>query len=306
VVGSDYVEDQRIGKEILKHHAEAYRRLRNTLRYLLGSLEGFTEAERVAYAEMPPLERFVLHRLHELDGVVRQAVHDFDFHTLSTQLHNFCAVDLSAFYFDIRKDALYCDKPDALRRRACRTVLSEIFSCLTAWLAPVLCFTVEEAWLARPTAAHDGKEESVHMRVFPTVPAEWQNAAEAARWSKVRDLRRVVTGALEIERVEKRIGSSLQAAPAVYAGADFLKAFDGLNPAEIFITSGASLVEGEAPAGAFTLPDVAGVGVTPSPSSGEKCQRCWMVLPEVGKSAEHPALCNRCEDAVATPRQAAE
>jgi len=306
VVGSDYSEDLRIGPAILKHHAEAYRRLRNTLRYLLGSLEGFTDSERVAYAEMPALERFVLHRLHELDGVVRQAVHDFDFHTLSTQIHNFCAVDLSAFYFDIRKDSLYCDRPDALRRRACRTVLSEIFSCLTSWLAPVLCFTAEEAWLARSGAGSDGLEESVHMRVFPAIPAEWKNAAEAERWSKVRDLRRVVTGALEIERVEKRIGSSLQAAPAVYAGADYLAAFKGLNLAEIFITSGATMIEGEAPAGAFTLPDVAGVGVVPTGSSGEKCQRCWMVLPEVGKSAEHPALCARCEDAVGSSKQAAE
>ncbi len=306
VVGSDYSEDLRIGPAILKHHAEAYRRLRNTLRYLLGSLEGFSDSERVAYAEMPALERFVLHRLHELDGVVRQAVHDFDFHALSTQIHNFCAVDLSAFYFDIRKDSLYCDRPDALRRRACRTVLSEIFSCLTAWLAPVLCFTTEEAWLARSGAGTDGLEESVHMRVFPAIPAEWKNAAEAERWSKVRDLRRVVTGALEIERVEKRIGSALQAAPTVYAGADYLAAFKGLNPAEIFITSGANLVEGEAPAGAFTLPDVAGVGVVPTGSAGEKCQRCWMVLPEVGKSAAHPGLCLRCEDAVGSSKQAAE
>jgi len=306
VVGSDYVEDQRIGKEILKHHAEAYRRLRNTLRYLLGSLAGFTEAERVAYADMPALERFVLHRLYELDGIVRQSVHDFDFHTLSTQIHNFCAIDLSAFYFDIRKDALYCDKPDALRRRACRTVLAELFSCLTAWLAPVLCFTAEEAWLARPTAAQDGKEESVHMRVFPAVPAEWKNEAEAARWEKVRDLRRVVTGALEIERVEKRIGSALQAAPTVYVAADYLKALQGLDPAEIFITSEAKLLEGEAPAGAFVLPDVAGVGVMPTLSDGGKCERCWRVLPEVGKSHDHPGLCLRCEDAVAHPAQAAE
>ena len=144
------------------------------------------------------------------------------------------------------------------------------------------------------------------MRVFPAVSAEWKNETEAARWSKVRDLRRVVTGALEIERVEKRIGSALQAAPAVYAGADYLEAFKGLDPAEIFITSGARLVEGEAPSGAFTLPDVAGVGVVPNGAQGEKCQRCWMVLPEVGKSVEHPGLCHRCEDAVATPKQAAE
>ncbi len=298
VVGSDYVEDQRIGKEILKHHAEAYRRLRNTLRYLLGNLDGFSDAERVAPAELPSLEKWVLHRLSELDGLVRQCVHDFDFHAMSTALHNFCAADLSAFYFDIRKDALYCDKPSSLRRRACRTVLAEVFSCLTAWLAPFICFTAEEAWLARPNAGNDGQPQSVHMRVFPQVPAAWRDAALAERWNLVRNLRKVVTGALEIERAEKRIGSSLQALPVVYATADHVRAFEGLDPAEIFITSGARLVEGEPPAGSFALSDVAGVGVAPRAAEGAKCQRCWMVLPEVGQSSAHPGLCRRCEDAV--------
>jgi isoleucyl-tRNA synthetase len=240
----------------------------------------------------------VLHRLSELDALVRQCVHDFDFHTMSTALHNFCASDLSAFYFDIRKDALYCDKPSSLRRRACRTVLAEVFSCLTAWLAPFICFTAEEAWLARPNAGNDGQPQSVHMRVFPEVPAAWRDAALAERWNLVRNLRKVVTGALEIERAEKRIGSSLQALPVVHATADYIAAFDGLDPAEIFITSGARLVEGAPPAGAFTLSDVAGVGVAPRAAEGAKCQRCWMVLPEVGQSQAHPGLCRRCEDAV--------
>jgi isoleucyl-tRNA synthetase len=298
VVGSDYVSDQRIGPEILKQHAEAYRRLRNTLRYLLGNLDGFSEAERVAASELPSLEKWVLHRLSELDALVRQSIHDFDFYAMSTALHNFCAGDLSAFYFDIRKDALYCDRTDSLRRRACRTVLAEVFSCLTAWLAPFICFTAEEAWLARPNAGKDGQPESVHMRVIPDVPAAWRNDALAERWKLIRNLRRVVTGALEIERAEKRIGSSLQAMPTVYATADYLAAFKGLDAAEIFITSGAKLVEGEPPAGSFTLTDVAGVGVAPRSAEGAKCQRCWMVLQEVGKSATHPGLCLRCEDAV--------
>jgi isoleucyl-tRNA synthetase len=300
VVGTDYVEDQRIGPEILKHHAEAYRRLRNTLRYLLGNLDGFSEGEKVAVAELPSLEQWVLHRLSELDSVVRQSIHDFDFHTMSTALHNFCAADLSAFYFDIRKDSLYCDRPDALRRRACRTVLAEVFSCLTAWLAPFICFTAEEAWLARPNAGKDGQPQSVHMRVIPDVPKAWRNDKLAERWGLIRDLRRVVTGALEIERAEKRIGSSLQALPTVYAPADYIAAFAGLDPAEIFITSGARLIAGEPPAGSFTLTEIAGVGVAPRPAEGQKCQRCWMVLPEVGKSSAHPGLCLRCEDAVGT------
>jgi isoleucyl-tRNA synthetase len=306
VVGSDYVEDQRIGPEILKHHSDAYRRLRNTLRYLLGSLAGFTPDERVPVAEMPELVRWVLHRLAELDGELRPAVDDFDFHRISTALHNFCAVDLSAFYFDIRKDAIYCDLPAAPRRRAARTVMAELFSFITAWLAPLACFTAEEAWLARPGAGSDGGPESVHLRLYPDIPAGWRDDALGEKWRKVRALRRVVTGALEVERAEKRIGASLQAAPVVHATEDYIAAFAGLDPAELFITSAATLVPGEAPAGAFVLPDVAGVGVVSVAADGQKCQRCWQVLPEVGSSAKHPGLCHRCEDAVGTlPKVAA-
>ena len=302
VVGTDYTEDQRIGPEILKHQAEAYRRLRNTLRYLLGSLDGFGLAEKVDHAAMPELERWVLHRLAELDVVLRKAVDDYDFHTIATELHNFCSVDLSAFYFDIRKDAIYCDAAGSLRRRAARTVMAEVFSFLTAWLAPITCFTAEEAWLARPAGMPDGEAESVHLRVYPAIPAGWLDAGLGEKWKTVRALRRVVTGALELERAEKRIGSSLQAAPHVHAGSVFIEALKGLDLTEICITSGADLVEvpdgGVLPAGAFTLPDVAGVAVIPVPATGEKCARCWQVLEEVGKSAAHPLLCHRCEEAV--------
>jgi isoleucyl-tRNA synthetase len=299
VVGTDYTEDQRIGAEILKHQAEAYRRLRNTLRYLLGSLNGFTSAETVKHAELPELERWVLHRLAELDAVFRQAVDDFDFHKIATELHNFCSVDLSAFYFDIRKDAIYCDAPKALRRRAARTVMAEVFSFLTAWLAPITCFTAEEAWLLRPTDVPDGKADSVHLRLYPTIPAGWLDPALGEKWKTVRALRRVVTGALELERAEKRIGSSLQAAPHVHAAPEYIAAMKGLDLVEISITSGGDLVAGDPPPGAFTLPDVAGVGVVPALASGQKCARCWQVLEEVGKSAKHPLICHRCEEAVA-------
>ncbi|TAJ85153.1 MAG: isoleucine--tRNA ligase [Reyranella sp.] len=298
VVGTDYTEDQRIGPEILKHQAEAYRRLRNTLRYLLGSLEGYSSDETVAHADMPELERWVLHRLAELDAVMRRAVDDYDFHAIATELHNFCAVDLSAFYFDIRKDSIYCDAAGTLRRRAARTVMAEVYSFLTAWLAPITCFTAEEAWLARPGDMPDGKAESVHLRLYPTIPPAWLDAALGEKWKTVRALRRVVTGALELERAEKRIGSSLQAAPVVYAAPEYLKAFEGLDLRDYCITSGGSLVAGEAPAGAFTLPDVAGVAVVPALADGTKCARCWQVLEEVGKSAAHPLLCRRCEEAV--------
>ncbi len=237
VVGSDYSEDLRLGPEILKHQADLYRRIRNTLRYLLGNLDGFEAAERLAPGDMPELERWVLHRIWEMDQLVRKTTDDFDFHDQWTALHNFCAVELSAFFFDIRKDALYCDAPDSLRRRAARTVLEILFSHLTAWLAPMLCFTAEEAWLAR---AGEGDAESVHLRTYPEVDEAWRDDALAEKWEKIRRLRRVVTGALEIERAEKRIGSSLQAAPTVYADADSVAAMEGLDLAEISITSGPS------------------------------------------------------------------
>ncbi|MGQ0664051.1 MAG: isoleucine--tRNA ligase [Pseudomonadota bacterium] len=294
VVGSDYAEDLRIGPEILKHQAELYRRLRNTLRYLLGNLAGFSAAERLAFSDLPALERFVLHRLAELDRLLRRSLDGYDFHTFYAALHNFCAVDLSAFYFDVRKDSLYCDRPDSPRRRAARTVLDEVFSCLTAWLAPVLCFTAEEAWLARfpdPTA-------SVHLRTFPALPAAWLDEALGRRWQKIRELRRVVTGALEIERAGQRIGASLQAAPVVFAPAEYRQALDGLDLAEIVIASAARLAPDPPPADAFALADVPGVGVLVAPAPGEKCQRCWRVLPEVGDHAAHRDLCGRCVDAV--------
>jgi len=301
VVASDYSEDLKIGPEIIKHQTDAYRRLRNTLRYLLGNLNGFDPRTRVAAAEMPELERWVLHRLWEMDREVREGCNGYDFHGVFRALHDFCAVDLSAFYFDIRKDSLYCDALDSPRRRAAQTVLDTLFECLTAWLAPILCFTAEEAWLCRFPEA----EGSVHLRQFPEVPADWRDDALAARWARVRDVRRVVLGALEIERGEKRIGSSLQAAPDVYVTADYKAALDGLDLADIAITSAATVIEGTPPAGAFALPDVAGVGVVPARAEGEKCERCWRVLPEVGSVPDMPGVCVRCAEAVKTCRHAA-
>ncbi|NNE82892.1 MAG: isoleucine--tRNA ligase [Alphaproteobacteria bacterium] len=302
VVSSDYSEDLRIGPEILKHQSDLYRRIRNTLRFMLGSLDGFDAAERVPVAEMPELERWVLHRIWELDQLVRQSVDDFEFHALWTALHNFCAVELSAFYFDIRKDGLYCDPVDSVSRRACRMVLDILFDHLTAWLAPILCFTAEEAWLSRNGS--DG-DESVHLRTFPQVDESWRDDALAAKWEKVRRLRRVVTGALEIERAEKRIGSSLQAAPDVYADDDTVAAMAGVDLAEISITSAATLIAGAPPAGSFSLEDVPGIGVVPKLADGGKCARCWQILPDVGTHG-HDEICGRCAAAVEKLPDAAE
>lgn len=294
VASSDTSLDLRVGPEILKQQVDVYRRLRNTLRYLLGALDGFTPTERVEVDAMPELERWVLHRIYEMDKLVRQACNDFTFHPLFTELHNFCTVDLSAFYFDIRKDSLYCDHPSDAKRRACRTVLETLYDCLTAWLAPFICFTAEEAWLAR----NPGEDESVHLRTFPEIPHAWQNEHLALRWDAVRNLKRVLTGALEQERAGKRIGSSLQAAPTLFVTDEQARALTGVDLAEVAITSDIKISVGPVPDGAFTLADLPGAGVLPTLAEGKKCQRCWKVLPDVGTHAGHDEVCGRCADVV--------
>jgi isoleucyl-tRNA synthetase len=291
----DYSEDQNIGKTILQTTVDGYRKLRNTVRYLLGGLAGFTEAERLGHDQMPPLERFILHRLWELDGEVRAAYEAYRFQDVWRPLAEFCSNDLSALYFDVRRDVLYCDRPDSLRRRACRTVMDEVFARLTAWLSPLASFTMEEAWTTRfPDAG------SNLLRVIPETPASWRDNAEAARWSMVERVTRAGTGALEIERREKRLGSALEAAPRVHVADPALgKAFEGLDPAEVFRTSSAELVIGEGPKGAFRLDEVAGVAVEPLRAQGRKCARSWRVLPEVGSDPRYPDLSLRDADAVA-------
>jgi isoleucyl-tRNA synthetase len=304
VAGSDYSEDIRIGPEILKRFGDTYRRLRNTLRYLLGALDGYSPAEAVAPADMPELERWVLHRLTELDKLVRQAVEDFDFHAMFTALHNFCAVDLSAFYFDIRKDRLYCDAANDRLRRAARTVMDCTFDCLVRWLAPIICYTAEEAWLARHG---DTPGRSVHLETFAEVPEAWLDPVLGARWAELRDIRRVATGALELERGAKRIGSSLQAAIALYVPAETAALLRGVDLPELCITSAGEVIAAPPPDNAFTLPDLPGIGVVVRDAPGQKCERCWRVLPEVGEiDAEHPDLCQRCAEVVGPLPAAAE
>ncbi len=281
VVNSDVSEDLRIGPEILKQQAELYRRLRNTLRWLLGSLHGFADDERVPHADMPGLERWVLHRLSELDARLRRALDGHDWTGVYPELHAFCSSDLSAFYFDVRKDSIYCDAPDSPKRRAARTVLDHLHRCLAAWLAPVLCFTAEDAWLAR-FPSDDG---SIHLQPFPAIPAAWSDPALADRWAALRAQRGAMTAALEQARADKRIGASLQAALILPP-----EATDLLDPegwAELAIVSQA------APGPALAV----------ARAEGQKCARCWRVLPEVGVA--RPDLCLRCATVVAPPAQAA-
>jgi isoleucyl-tRNA synthetase len=292
VAASDYSDDLRIGPEILKTFVETYRKLRNTVRWMLGSLAHFHEADKVAVNEMPELERFVLHRLSELDGEMREAYGTFDYKRVIALLNSFMTTDLSAFYFDIRKDALYCDPISSPVRKSALTVIDQTFRCVATWIAPILAFTAEEAWLARYPQA-----ESVHLETFPQVPAEWRDEALAERWAKVRRVRRVVTGALEIERAQKRIGASLEAAPVVHiADESLFKAVQGLDLAEISITSGIQVVQGEGPAEAFRLEDVKGIAVVPALAQGRKCARSWKVTPDVGTDPDYPDV---------TPRDAA-
>ncbi len=288
VCASDYSDDLRIGPEILKTTADTYRKLRNTIRWLLGSLHHYHPSERVAFADMPALERLVLHRLQELDGQVRAAYAAFDYKKVHALLTVFMTSELSAFYFDVRKDALYCDPISSLTRRACLTVLDEVFDRIVTWLAPILCFTCEEAFLAR------GGEGSVHLLTFPETPAAWRDDALADQWRRIRQVRRVVLGALEVERTAKRMGSSLEAAPVVHVTDPALvAALEGVDLAEVCITSAATLRTDEGPADAFRLDEVPGVAVVPGRAEGRKCARSWKVTPEVGADPDYPDVTPR-------------
>ncbi len=294
VAQSDYTIDLRIGKEILKGVADSYRRLRNTMRFLLGNLSGFTEAEKVDAKDMPELEQWVLHRLAELDAEVRSGYAKYDFQGVFQKLFAFATTDLSSVYFDIRKDSLYCDAPSSLRRRAARTVLDIVFHRLTSWLAPVLVFTMEEVWLCR----FPGDDSSVHLTDMPETPSAWLNHALAAKWDGIRAARRVVTGALEVQRTAKVIGASLEAAPTVYVTDPVLLAtLQSVPFAELCITSNLHLTAKAAPETAFQLADIQGVSVVFDMAEGEKCLRCWQILPEVG-AQKHGHTCKRCSDAL--------
>jgi isoleucyl-tRNA synthetase len=293
VAQSDYSADQRIGPEILKGVADSYRRLRNTMRFMLGSLHDFTEADRIDPADMTELEQWVLHRLAELDTRVRDGYTAYDFQGVFQAIFTFATVDLSAFYFDVRKDVLYCDG-DTVERRAARTVLDILFHRLTTWLAPVLVFTMEEVWLER----FGGEDSSVHLIDIPETPAEWLNPELAEKWAMIRRVRRVVTAALEVQRTEKVIGASLEAAPVLYLADQAVKdVLEQMPFADICITSDLTLSTDAAPSDAFTMAEIEGIAVSFVKAEGEKCGRCWKILPDVG-THNHAGVCGRCDDAL--------
>ncbi|WP_338467108.1 isoleucine--tRNA ligase [Novosphingobium sp. ZN18A2] len=277
----DFTEDHRIGDEILKGVSDQYRKMRNTFRYMLGALEGFDDAERVDVKDMPELERYVLVLLEKLDATMKRAVADFDYNTYVRALSEFCNEDLSAFYFDIRKDSLYCDAPSDPRRRACRTVLDTLFHALVRYAAPVLVFTAEEVWGTRyPDAA------SVHLNEWPVVPgksAESEDDKFLAKWNEVRSLRRKVTEAIEPLRRDKTLGSSLEADVTI-PDYELIDGWDETKAGpEIFISGQLNV-------------DFHATEIKITRTTHHKCGRCWRHLPEV---AEDGALCGRCEEAVA-------
>ena len=290
VCATDYADDQRIGPEILKTTIETYRKLRNSIRWMLGTLHHFNKSDAVAFADMPELERLMLHELAGRAAIVRQAYAEFDYKTVVASLSAFMNTELSAFYFDIRKDALYCDAPSSPARKAALTAIDIICDAILRWLAPVLSFTCDEAWrMYRPDA-----EQSVHLTLFPDGFEKFRDEALAARWETIRDVRRVVTGALELERAAKNIGSSLEASPLVYVTDKniFNTLFD-IDLAEVCITSNYEVRGEEAPSGAFRLNDVPGVAVVVEKAVGTKCARSWKILPTVGEDAEYPDVSPR-------------
>jgi isoleucyl-tRNA synthetase len=290
VCATDYADDQRLGPEILKNTVESYRKLRNTIRWMLGTLHHFAPGDEVAVAEMPELERYMLHQLAGHDAIVRQAYADFDYKTVVASLAAFMNTELSAFYFDIRKDTLYCDPPSSRPRKAALTAIDMICDAILKWLAPVLSFTCEEAWrMYRP-----GAEPSVHLTLFPDGLQSLRDEALAAKWETIRNVRRVVTGALEVERAAKRIGSSLEASPIVYvSNKELLATLFDVDLAEVCITSNYEVREGDAPAGAFRLNDVPGVAVVVEKAIGTKCARSWKILTTVGEDPDYPDVSPR-------------
>src|SRR5260221_7649004 len=290
VCATDYADDLRIGPEILKNTIETYRKLRNSIRWMLGTLHHFRSGEEVAHAEMPELERLMLHELAEQAAIVHTAYAGFDYKTVVASLSAFMNSELSAFYFDIRKDTLYCDPPSSPARTAALTTIDMICDAILRSFTPVLSFTCEEAWqLYRPDA-----EPSVHLTLFPDGLEAFRDDALAAKWEIIRNVRRVVTGALEVERAAKRIGSSLEASPLVYVTDKkiFETLFD-VDLAEVFITSNAMATSEDPPPGAFRLNDVPGVAVVVEKAVGTKCARSWKILPTVGEDAEYPDVSPR-------------
>jgi isoleucyl-tRNA synthetase len=288
VVASDYYDDLKLDNSILKAQTDSYRRIRNTFRYLIGNLNGFEEDEKLPLDDFPELEKYILHRLWEINQTVEECVNTFNFHLMFTTLLNFCSNDLSAFYFDIRKDTFYCDSFQSTKRRASRTLLDLIFNHLVRWLAPSLAFTCEEAWQAR------GHTSSIHLEDFIPAKKEYQSTDLQKKWDMIKNVRKVITGALEKKRAEKIIGSSLEAHIKVYVSDEIKKIIAKIHLDEIAITSSYELLSDEGADSGFVMDEIEGVRVEVEKVVGDKCNRCWKFT----EALNNNQICNRCEKAI--------
>lgn len=299
VSASDYREDIRISDNILKQLTDAYRRIRNTSRFMMGNLYDFDpDNDGVAYALMPEIDRFALHKLQEIVEKGRKAYDDYEFHVIYHALYNYCTLDLSAFYLDILKDRLYTSPPRSLERKGAQTVLHTILDAIARLMAPILPFTSDEIWQYLPTCG--SKESNIHLSLLPEVNAEFKDEALADRWEFMLKIRGEATKALEAARGQKLIGHPLDAAVTISVTGD---AYDKLQSfaadlRSLLIVSQASLVKEKTLENAFRSDDVDGlfIGVTAAP--GEKCERCWVHDTTVGSHREQPTICQRCREAL--------
>ncbi len=284
VAASDYAEDLRLDYSILEQHAESYRKIRNTFRFLLGNLKDQKIEYKLNSKEIekwPELERYILHQIFELNKNFEKYFKEYNFHKLYKELLNFCSLDLSAFYFDIRKDTLYCDDLKSEKRKTCINFLALTLDILLKWFAPILSFTTEEIF----QIIHPGKKSSIHLENFPKIPTNWENKKLSEKWIKLKLIRNVVNAGIEVKRSSKDIGSSLEADIEIYLGEDYLRLVDDINLSEYFITSKASAKKMVEDNKIFKIDDISNIGVVVEKAKGEKCTRCWKILGN---------LCDRC------------
>ncbi len=288
VVASNYYDDLKIDNSILQAQTDSYRRIRNTFRYLIGNLNEFSDKEKTDIENFPELEKFILHRLWEIDQIIQKCISSYNFHLMFTTLLNFCSNELSSFYFDIRKDTIYCDKIDSIKRRSSRTLLDIIFNYMIRWLSPTLVFTCEEAWKSI------GKSTSIHLEEFLKTNKDFKNEKIAKRWNRILDIRKVITGAMELKREDKTIGSSLEAHIDVYLTNEDKILLKDIDIAEIAITSSANIIFENQKDRGFSIKEIIGVKVDVMKAEGEKCQRCWKFEKNLSKNN----ICPRCEDVI--------
>jgi isoleucyl-tRNA synthetase len=289
VASSDYSDDLKIGPEIIKSNIDSYRRLRNSLRFILGNLDNFEDSEKIKFSDLPELDQYILGRLTVLEEEVLKNYQIFEYQKVFSAIFNFCTNELSAFYFDIRKDTLYCDSKSSLVRRATRTVLDILFNHLLTLLAPILCFTAEEAWQSRL-----GKDTSVHNQNFPKVNDNWKNSEIFSKWEHLKLIRKAVNGAIEIERKNKLLGSSLEASVEIYFKDKNVINQININDLEnISIVSKLSISQANNVEDYFQSNELSDVGIKIKRVSGEKCNRCWKYFDKLSHN-----ICQRCNDAI--------